>query len=520
MDETELRWDPPGPGQWWPVLDHFPKPVSRLFAELFPAMARGWITGARRYGVPGGASRWATVNCWFFYAPGDPEPVDLDRLDATAAETLETCRWREEPRRWHEEERPAVLATNLALQDEPLDALDDAGLADHFRRAVAHYEAVSPLHFEHQGFGYAAGSLIAACEEWGIDAEALLPLFAGASPASSAARDHVERIAAALAARGVTSIESCDGARGDDLDDYLRLYGQRLVENRDLVDPSLVERPDLVVGTINAALGSGPFRAAAGAPEPDVAAVRARVPEGDRPRFDALLADARACYGLGDDDEGICFLWPLGLIRRAVLEAGRRLAARGAVHEPSHLLDAGSDEIVGLLTGAGGPSAGELAARADERHRAAASLPPGPLGDPPDPAPVQELPPNVQRLMALSARRWARHSAGDGEELRGTGVGDTVHRGRVCFVTDGVDALDRLEPGDVLVAIATNPGFNAVFPIAGAVVTEEGGPMCHAAVLARELGLPAVVGVAGLRRIRDGVVVEVDPVAGAVRVVG
>ena len=62
--------------------------------------------------------------------------------------------------------------------------------------------------------------------------------------------------------------------------------------------------------------------------------------------------------------------------------------------------------------------------------------------------------------------------------------------------------------------------MNSVFPILAGVVTEAGGPLCHAAVLARgELGLPAVVGVPGaLRAIRTGDVVELDPGTGSVHV--
>ena len=56
--------------------------------------------------------------------------------------------------------------------------------------------------------------------------------------------------------------------------------------------------------------------------------------------------------------------------------------------------------------------------------------------------------------------------------------------------------------------------------LAGAVVTANGGPLSHAAVLSRELGIPAVVGASGALSIPDGATVEVDPVAGAVRIVG
>ena len=79
------------------------------------------------------------------------------------------------------------------------------------------------------------------------------------------------------------------------------------------------------------------------------------------------------------------------------------------------------------------------------------------------------------------------------------------------------EALASLEPGDVLVVPFTTPAYNAVLAVCGAVVTEEGGALAHAAVLARELGIPAVVGAeAAMATIEDGAEVTVDPVAGTV----
>ena len=73
--------------------------------------------------------------------------------------------------------------------------------------------------------------------------------------------------------------------------------------------------------------------------------------------------------------------------------------------------------------------------------------------------------------------------------------------------------------GEVLVVACTTPAYNLVLSFAGAVVTSAGGPMSHAAVIARELGIPAVIGArSALSDIPNGALVEVDPVAGVVRV--
>ena len=76
-----------------------------------------------------------------------------------------------------------------------------------------------------------------------------------------------------------------------------------------------------------------------------------------------------------------------------------------------------------------------------------------------------------------------------------------------------------MQPGDVLITRATSPAFNLVLGIAGGLVTVHGGPMSHAAVLSRELGLPAVIGVEDcLDHIQSGDRVEVDPAKGLVTV--
>ncbi len=80
-------------------------------------------------------------------------------------------------------------------------------------------------------------------------------------------------------------------------------------------------------------------------------------------------------------------------------------------------------------------------------------------------------------------------------------------RARVLFEPMGA----RLDPGEVLVAPSTDPGWTPLFMTAGALVMEKGGVISHGAVIAREYGIPAVVGVAGaLKRIRSGDMIEVD----------
>ena len=104
--------------------------------------------------------------------------------------------------------------------------------------------------------------------------------------------------------------------------------------------------------------------------------------------------------------------------------------------------------------------------------------------------------------------------------MHGLGIGTEAYVGRARVAHDAIEALETVEPGDIIVTPYTAPTYNAVLAMAGGLVTEEGGLLCHAAVIARELGLPAVIGAAdAMSAIPDGATIEVDPVAGEVRLV-
>ncbi len=104
-------------------------------------------------------------------------------------------------------------------------------------------------------------------------------------------------------------------------------------------------------------------------------------------------------------------------------------------------------------------------------------------------------------------------------ELHGIPVSPGVYEG-TARVISGPSDFERLLPGDVLITKNTSAAFNVVLPILGALVTDRGGLLSHAAIVSREYGIPGVVATkTATRTIPDGARVRVDGTAGTVSLI-
>jgi pyruvate, water dikinase len=138
-------------------------------------------------------------------------------------------------------------------------------------------------------------------------------------------------------------------------------------------------------------------------------------------------------------------------------------------------------------------------------------MPAAVIGPPPDPD--AEVPAMVAKFYGVPGS--ASH---DGDRIVGTAASSGTATG-IARVVAGPDDFGRVSGGEVLVCTTTTPAWTPLFPSLAALVTDTGGILCHAAVVAREYGLPAVVGTeVATRLIPDGVLVEVDGATGEVRV--
>jgi rifampicin phosphotransferase len=554
------QWEPPGPGTWLLDASHAPRPLCRFSAAVFPPSAMaGFHDTFARYGtllecldvaVVGGFvyERLRAVGAPPEAAGPPPEPVFRQLLQedpalrarmATAETVYVERRWREDLRLWDESVKPALLALHRALVTVDLGALEDAALCDHVDRcAQALAEGFLQHHRHNMPALLAVGDFAVHATRWtGLGPAEVLACLAGASPVTEGAPDELAALVAALREDPAAEELVLDGSLepdevlsrllrpgpvGDRANDYLSALGALPVDGEDSVgEPGSLEAPGLVLIRIRGGLAPGRERDADPAAEA-TARVRAAVPEEHRTTFDALLAEARLVYRLRDE-RAVHGDRRLGsAARAALLEVGRRLTARGSITDPADAVDLDPDEVRPLLVEGRGPSREEVAERVRWRQTANYRDMPPLFGPPPgQPVPASWLPPAAARVheatgFALAAVLQDAALAGSARSVRGRGVSAGSHEGTARVIA-GPHELGRVQPGDVLVTSMTGPAFNLVLPRLGAIVTDRGGLLSHAAIVAREFGIPAVVGCQDATRVvPDGARVLVDGATGTV----
>ncbi len=567
MSERTASWEPPGPGEWEYDGSHSPAaptPVFRHVSSRSAEDAYRWVF--ETYGGPLDTIRIRFVNGKTYRrlvplvgaerdGPPPPGPVlwaasrlhpAFRKRERTARRTLEEATFLEPIDHWNSTERQSWIDANRRLQAEPLDALDDDGLADHVQRVVAHNLGGWTRHHQLHGTDMGPiGDLLAHTSRWGLDPVAVMGLLEGRSPATVEAARHAASIAEAMVAAGAdpTAVDDLDDVRAagaevvERLDAYLLDFGWRLVSSYDIEGLTVGELPGGTAAMIRSAgarlaagidggdrldAADGGESAPGGAVEARERELRSQLPADVHQPFDRLLDSARLAYGLRDDNGPLTAEWPMGLVRRAYLEAGERLAAAGRIAEPGRVFELDGPELVELLRTGAGPGTAELDGRAEYRRWEATLVAPERLGPVFDPPPPSLLPPGLRRTVEAveAAVSMLEPAPGDRQRLRGLGIGEAAVVGRARVATAPEDVLQSLADGDILVAAWTAPTYNAVLAAVSGVVVQEGGLLCHAAVMARELGIPAVVGAAeAMTTIADGDRIEVDPVSGTVRVV-
>ncbi len=566
MTSTTAAFVPPSPGAWELEQTHVTKPPSVYFTTVWPApMMRGFKEGTRHYGLLLDHLEVAVINRFVYVAARPvgapkgakgppPRPIfklltllhpEIRRRIRRSQEVMAGQIWREDVARWDEEVKPMFAAEARRLRDEDLARASNPQLADHVCRATGFLDSAA---FWHHRLNFCVmvplGDYLVRAMDWtGLSPSELLAPMRGLSPVSAGAQAEIEALRPAIQSDGAAvMLLLSDGPAAATLDAlmarptpagsatraYVDAVGLNVIGGYDVADRHAREHPEMLLKVIRAAvIGDESGRRAAA--EQEVEGVRARVPAQHRSTFDALLKEARDTYRIRDERIFHGDAMATGLARRAILAAGDRLVSEQRVHDRVHLIDATPDEIVSLLEGRGGPSADELAERSRWRLETSMSAAPVNLGLAPSPPPPAEwLPPpaaHMARMVStvlsllfdVKTDAASEQTGGDQvRKLKGFPVSQGVYEGPARVITN-VEQLPDVQQGEVLIATSTGPTFNVVLPLIGALVTERGGVLSHAAIVSREYGLPGVVGCVGaVKAATTGQRVRVDGGTGEV----
>lgn len=303
---------------------------------------------------------------------------------------------------------------------------------------------------------------------------------------------------------------------------YIESFGDRCLEELKLETVTLREDPTFLIRMIRAYIGQG-------AVDPDAAlaherALRSRAESTVQSRlhgwrevvFTWVLSNTRARVR---DRENLRFerTRVFGMVRRMVLGFGSAFTGSGFLREPRDIFWLSIEEVLAIAERRQVVEYGSLLPVIQQRQRMFATweqevAPPdrfettGALGDWAGPR-ESEIP-----LRAVT-------TAQEGD-LLGTGCCPGVVRAPVCIVRDPRESTELTRSGEarILVAERTDPGWTLLFPAAAGLLVQRGSLLSHSAIVAREMALPCIVGIAGLLdTLVEGDVVEMDGTTGIVR---
>jgi rifampicin phosphotransferase len=507
------------PKTWLPDPSHYPEQLTPLSATVwFEAIGQGIHEAMRELQGPFGGFEARTEGWWAYEGELEPEwDHDPGRMRSAALGVAE---------RWERELVPRSHALTDALHrlrpEEPSPE-EAAALLDRMWELVrdqwiVHFLAVFPAQFAvemlHQAhvevFGHedplAAYRLLDAVRNETNEADEWLwnlARRAGELGVDPILREH--RPGPALERLG----ELRDGRRWlADLDRYLLSFGGRS-RWHELSLPREAEVPAMTLDSVRLFLERGepprtaPVEEAARLEKEALAAA---------PGLAEILPAARAGYAIKETHVYHIDYPGLLATREVLLGFGRRLLAEGRIGALSDVWMLRRGEVREALLD-GDPR--ELALLVERRRNELAE------GLREGYRPFLGQPPSDETRDVVLENFYGRAGgeAGAGRFV-GTGASPGVGEGRSVVAGDQ-DSTRRIQAGDILVTTTTTPAWTPLFPSLAGLVTETGGILSHAAIVAREYGLPCVVGVQGATTsIPEGVQVRVDGSTGEVIIVG
>lgn len=310
------------------------------------------------------------------------------------------------------------------------------------------------------------------------------------------------------------------------LRNYLHEYGMRSDTVIELADPSWVEDPSIAIENLKHYLSDDAedpvehWNQLVAEREQFVADAREKLagyPEAVRGQFEMFMAAGRDGQRIQEDHNWWIDQMGNHKVRAVLLEFGRRLAASGTIAARDDVFFLNGDEIKDAIAAATPPDLKSVVAeRTAEMEQWDKVQPPPMIGTDYGP------PPDNPVTRAIGRFFGGPPPAADPERpdvIKGNAGSPGSITGIARVIIKLSDA-GRLNRGEILVTATTSPPWTPLFATAGGIVTDTGGPLSHCAIVAREYGLPAVVGT-GMATgvIQDGQQIEVNGDSGEVRIV-
>jgi pyruvate,water dikinase len=518
---------------------HFPFPLSPLFQSIHgTGFAEGFSQAASELNLPLRTYEKRFRNNYEFgrivpKAPGSEE--EARQMGEQAEQTMngEVGRMME---RWEAEHLPRILQIHDRLREiialPATTAVTSAHVDEvsslHAELWAIHFRVVMPSFLGLQLFDELYADLFGA----DADAHALVSGVDSATVRAGAALSDLAKdarelgLTATLLESPVESVPNrlAESDAGREFLAKLAAFHDRFGLRQDLLDlitPTWQENPSIALGQVRSFLENGRDIGREHEEQQrraESATARAReqlasYPQPVREQFEALLQFARHASYVKEEHNFYIDQQGLALLRLAFLRFGQHLADMGSIDAASDVFMLHVDELRAAVAGGPADLRETVRERKDSVEKSHQTPPPPFIGAPP------EGPPPTDNPMARAMARFfggPPQESGDPNLIRGTAGSRGTATG-TAFIGRTLAEATNVKPGQILVTVTTTPPWTPLFGIAAAVVTETGGQLSHSAIVAREYGLPAVVGAHGATaRIRQGQEITVDGTKGVI----
>lgn len=558
-----LELSVPSEGFWMKDAAHFTSPITPFGASVYlPALDYGMATMCQEFGLPiegieqrsiggevyahiilpGGNERSGPAPpSWILFLAMRIIP-SIRRRQRIAREAFRTKLMDRTIERWYSEWRDQFNQKAHDILSVNLTELDDEELLRHLDQTIDFLRWGQAVHFRlMMPYLLRNYELTEVCRQLlGWDTAKAMLLVSGTSKTSSEPGRKLVELAAFIsrypAAKKIISdginviprLYQAEPKVADALDAYLRGYGHRTT-NYEPGSPTIAEKPDLLVSLLRDRINGTIFPEASDPRKIREETIkRARLelavqnPKNSK-RFEKALEAAQQTNPVREDNVFYTDNVPNALVRYAALEIGRRLVDRRIIADHLDAVYLEDTELRSALNGEQQDFSTLIKDRKSERAWVAAHPGPSSYGkeaEPPDPGIMPEPWRTMTRaqLWFMNVGLTVSPGASTNNEITGVPGSPGRYTGIVRIIRNESE-FSRLMPGDVLVCPVTTPAWSMLFTQASAVVTDSGGVLSHTAIIARENGLPAVLGTRdATQRLVDGQTVTVDGSRGVVEI--